>query len=347
MADDVKKGSIPIRLVNQAKTVEQEHIEKMKVLDVVGRKEASGSKVIRTKWVVTNKGTPEKPNVRAGWDAQEYKWMDGPDCEHYAPTPGLDLAAAAGKSNDHVVAVVDVRRAYFYAEPLPKTFVELPDYFDIDTRTRCCGRLRRCLYGTRQAARSWQREIEKSIKAAGILSKCSFKSPCGKLVGVVHGDDILLSDQDHLLMRCGMLYGNAMRYVNRCWERDQKMQAGIRISPDPRHVKDIIEELGLEGAKPADTPMIVSRSDSRALSMRDATLHKRTRGKVELLGNGSTRHSLRCIDHGKPSIKPERCEHGQTQKTGTISDWAGRCDQTESWLTRTVIGQQTAKTCVQ
>ena len=150
VADDVKKGSIPIRLVNQAKTEEQKYIEKMKVLDVVDRKEASGSKVIRTKWVVTNKGTPEKPNVRARWVAQEYKWMDGPDCEHYAPTPGLDLvkgvlghAAAAGKSKDHVVAVVDVRRAYFYAEPLPKTFVELPDYFDIDTRTRCCGRLRR------------------------------------------------------------------------------------------------------------------------------------------------------------------------------------------------------------
>ena len=54
-------------------------------------------------------------------------------------------------------------------------------------------RLGRCLYGTRQAARSWQREIEKGIKAAGMvigeMSKCSFKSPCGKLVGVVHGVD--------------------------------------------------------------------------------------------------------------------------------------------------------------
>ena len=74
--------------------------------------------------------------------------MDGPDCEHYAQTPGLDLVkgilshvAAAGKSKDHVVAVVDVRRAYFQAEPLPKTFVELPDYFDIDNRTRCCGKI--------------------------------------------------------------------------------------------------------------------------------------------------------------------------------------------------------------
>ena len=73
VADDVKKGIIPIRLVNQAKTKEQKYIEKMKVLDVVDRKKASGSKVIRTKWVVTNKGTPEKPNVWARWVAQEYK----------------------------------------------------------------------------------------------------------------------------------------------------------------------------------------------------------------------------------------------------------------------------------
>ena len=83
VADDAKDGSIPIRLVNQAKTEEQKYMEKMEVFKVVDRKEASGSKVIRTRRVVTNKGTPEKPNVRARWVAQEYKSMDGPDCEHY------------------------------------------------------------------------------------------------------------------------------------------------------------------------------------------------------------------------------------------------------------------------
>ena len=30
------------------------------------------------------------------------------------------------------MAVVDARRAYFFAKPLPKTFVELPDYCDLD-----------------------------------------------------------------------------------------------------------------------------------------------------------------------------------------------------------------------
>ena len=70
--------------------------------------------------------------------------------------------------------------------------------------------------------------------------------------------------------------------------RVQRTEEGIRISPNLRHVKEIIEELGLEGAKPADTPMIVSQwgtmdSDSRALSLRDATLYRRLVAKLDLL----------------------------------------------------------------
>ena len=218
----------------------------------------------------------------------------------------LSHAAAAGKNKDHVVAVVNVRCAYFYVEPLAQTFVELLDYYDLHTRTRCCMRLRRCLFGTRQAARSWQREIEKGIKAAvmvmGKLSKCSVKSPCGKLVGVVHGDDMMLAGPRSLFdaaresprkryetreQMMGVRPTDASEIVilNR---RVQWTDGGIRISPDPRHVKGIIEELGLEGAKPADTLMIVSQSgkmdsDSRALSLWDATLYWRLVAKLNYL----------------------------------------------------------------
>ena len=188
----------------------------------------------------------------------------------YAPPLGLELvkgvlshAAAAGSHKDHVVAVFDVRRAYFYGEPLPKTFVKLPDYCDLDTRTRCCGRLRRCLYGTRQAARSWQRETEKGLRAAGMvmgkMSTCSFKSLCGKLIGVVHGDDILLSGPRSLvdavrkslccktreqMMGAGPTDVSEMVMPNR---RVQWTEEGIRISPDPGHVKEIMEELAGSG----------------------------------------------------------------------------------------------------
>ena len=58
--------------------------------------------------------------------------------------------------------------------------------------------------------------------------------------------------------------------------RVQWTEEEIRISPDPRHVKEILGELGLEGAKPADTPMM--DSDYRALSLGDATLYHCTGG---------------------------------------------------------------------
>ena len=128
-----------LRFVNRAKSEEQKYIEQMKVFEVVDGKGASGSKVIRTRWVVT------ETKCQARWVAQEFKWMDGPDSGQYAPTLGLELVkgvlsrAAAGRSTDHMEAVVDVRRAHNYAEPLPKTFVELLDCYDQDTQTNAAG----------------------------------------------------------------------------------------------------------------------------------------------------------------------------------------------------------------
>ena len=84
-------------------------------------------------------------------------------------------------------------------------------------------------------------------------------------------------------------------------------------------MKDIIEELGLEGAKPADTPMIVSQSskkdsDSRALSMRDATLYRRLVAKLNYLAmeRPDIRHAASVM--GSQASSPK--------ESGAISDWA-------------------------
>ena len=44
--------------------------------------------------------------------------------------------------------------------------------------------------------------------------------------------------------------------------------------------------------------------------------------KLKYLANGPPRHSLRCIDHGKSRIEPERCGHGHAQESGAMSDQA-------------------------
>ena len=55
-------------------------------------------------------------------------------------------------------------------------------------------------------------------------------------------------------------------------------------------------------------------SDSRALSLRDATLYWRLVAKLN--------YSLRCIDHGESRLKLGRCGYGQNQESGAISAWA-------------------------
>ena len=61
-------------------------------------------------------------------------------------------AARRAESEDVVVAVFDVRRAYFYAEEKRHTSVELPDSVPAEFRTTHVGKLRKALYGTRPAA---------------------------------------------------------------------------------------------------------------------------------------------------------------------------------------------------
>ena len=110
---------------------ERDFIDKMGVYDVVPRSDAAerGCRVIRTRWVTVNKGTDDAPQLRAGWVAQEFRGQCGDKHEYFSETPDLALvkaviahAARLAESEDIVVAVFDVRRAYFYAEEKRDTF---------------------------------------------------------------------------------------------------------------------------------------------------------------------------------------------------------------------------------
>ena len=79
--------------------------------------------MIGSRWVVCNKGIAEQPNIRARWVAQECRTMGGADKlrhEFYCGTQGLAVgrgvvshAECLPPSEDPVLAVFDVRRAFF------------------------------------------------------------------------------------------------------------------------------------------------------------------------------------------------------------------------------------------
>ena len=121
--------------------------------------------------------------------------------EFFSETPDLALvkaviahAARRAESEDVVVAVFDVRRAYFYAEEKRDTFVELPDYVPAEFRTTHVGKLRKALYGTRPAAASWGDELTKGFVSCSLsiatLSRCCFHNESRSVAGTVHGGDI-------------------------------------------------------------------------------------------------------------------------------------------------------------
>ena len=129
----------------------------------------------------------------------EYKTHARP--ELHAPTPPLEALKvvlseiATGTRRGKVVALVDVRRAYFYAPARGKVMVELPpeDYQPGDKHM--CGLLRYGLYGTRDAAQNWEEELATTLSSLkltrGSACSCVWRGHTKgeHSVATVHGDD--------------------------------------------------------------------------------------------------------------------------------------------------------------
>ena len=131
--DDNRGGWLDPELCAKARREEVENIHRHKMYVRVPREvclRETGKAPIKTMWAETDKGQPGKPNVRARWVAKEYKTHARP--ELYTSTPQLEALKivlseiATGEREGKVLALVDVRRAYFYAPARRKAFVELP-----------------------------------------------------------------------------------------------------------------------------------------------------------------------------------------------------------------------------
>ena len=138
--------------------------------------------------------------MRARWVAKEYKTHARP--ELYASTPPLEALKvvlseiATGERGRKVVALVDVRRACFYAPARRRVFVELPPEGYQAGDEHMCGLLQYSSYGTRDAAQNWEEELTSTLSdlklTRGTACPC-VRRGCIKgehTVITVHGDDI-------------------------------------------------------------------------------------------------------------------------------------------------------------
>ena len=231
----------------------------------------SDSKVIRTRWVIHNKGDAGKPDIRARLVACEVNTFKSDD--FFASTPPLEakrllLSQIASERRTPQgkpleVSFVDVKKAYFNAIPKRKLHVFLPK--ELGQGPKACARLKRCVYGTRDAGMLWEECYSTALLAMGfrrgIASPCCFHHSERNIRVVIHGDDFTaLADREQLLwyeaglakvfeiVVKGRLGGvpdcdKEVRVLNRVVRLDER---GVRYEADPRHAEMRIKAGGVE-----------------------------------------------------------------------------------------------------
>ena len=142
-------------------------------------------------------GDARAPVVRCRYVAKDF--ANGKSDEFFAATPPLEalrllLAHVAGQNRAEKVLVVDARKAHLHAHVDRPIFVDLPPEV---ARPGWCARLKRCLYGTRDAPRRWEAYVAEVMASLGFqrgrASPCCFFHPARGLRCVVHGDDFVLA----------------------------------------------------------------------------------------------------------------------------------------------------------
>ena len=143
-----------------------------------------------------------------------------------------------------------------------------------------CGLLQQSLYGTRDAAANWERELSGFLYTLGFTqgrgSLCLHHNKELGACAAVHGDDVtvavsrkgaeklLQAFQKKYEVKSQMMGGDPdlakeAAVLNR---RLQWTREGIKIEADPRHAQEVIKALGMERANPIGTPMATDGTDN-------------------------------------------------------------------------------------
>ena len=289
--DDAKGGWLDPDLCAKGRAEEMEYIKKHQVYTRVPRTtcwEETGRPPIKTGWAETNKGTPEKPNVRCRWVAKDFKREPRPDL--YAPMPPIEALrlvlsnAATGCRKKKAIAVVDVRRAYYYAPSKRRVFVELPQEDWQPGDEDRCGLLRVSLPGNRDSAQNWDEEVgrfftEELGMVQGKANTCVYRHGNRKLVGSVHGDDCTMSgdleDVRWFVQKMSSHFEVKLQIIGEAEElskeavvlnRTVRWKAeGVELEADARHVKETLMALGLEEANAVATPCLANKDEDKML----------------------------------------------------------------------------------
>jgi len=236
-----------------------------------------GAKIIKLKWIDTNKGDTENPNYRSRLVGMEFS--SGADPENFAATPPLEAlrvvvshAGTVKNGKARKFMINDVARAYFNAKIDRDLYVELPAE-DRDDKDDMVGKLELCLYGIQDAARCWQEMLTEHLLSIGFVRgighPCVFFHADWDVKAAVHGDDYASAGpkegilklkkalEDKFDIRNTHILGHEPgdevegKVLNRVVRAGKH---GWEFEADPRHAELLIKQFDMEGTKGVVSP---------------------------------------------------------------------------------------------
>ena len=237
--DDVRGGWLDEARVREARLEEVTFMQKEHLWDVVPREQAAGHRVVSVRWVDTNKGTADRPDVRSRLVARDFNAGVDRDREDlFAATPPWELkrlllshAADRRGRGTRKVMLIDVKKAHLYPLCATDTYIELPD--EVGAGPGFVGKLRRMLYGLRSAAATWENHYASNLEqigfARGVSTPVSFYHAGRGISLVVHGDDFTFVG-----------YEKDLQWVAACMKKWYQLKVRACLGPDAADDKEAV-----------------------------------------------------------------------------------------------------------
>ena len=231
----------------------------------------NGKTSIGSKWVFKEK-KDDKGNVverKARLVAQGFSQKYGRDFDEvFAPVARgatMRLLLSYAGSRKYLVKQYDIKAAFLNGELTEEIFMRPPQGLELNGEVL---RLRKSIYGLKQAARTWNQTLHKSLTKNGCIQNktdtCLYSVASGgsRIYLMVHVDDILAATNDEPLLdelmknvnndfeiKC---LGEARQYLGIQLDRDSE---GHFLISQPNYIAQIVEAAGMTEAKSSKFPL--------------------------------------------------------------------------------------------
>ncbi|WJZ96545.1 hypothetical protein VitviT2T_015220 [Vitis vinifera] len=265
-----------------------------------------GKKPVGCKWIFTvkYKADGNVDRYKARLVAKGFTQSYGIDYqETFAPVAKLNtvhVLLSLAANLDWSLHQLDVKNAFLNGDLEEEVYMDIPAGLETTSNFNKVCRLRKSLYGLKQSPRAWFERFTKVVKGYGFVQCQSDHTlfvkhfPEGKLaIIIVYVDDIILTgDHEEKIDLLKKLLtkefeikdlGNLKYFLGMEIARSKK---GIAVS-QRKYVLDLLNETGMLGCKPAETPMVttVKLEESDGSAPVDKGRYQRLVGKLIYLSH--------------------------------------------------------------